>query len=165
MIGAHLPLWLDLLLKFVNFAVLAGAVIYFLRNPLKGYLGSRRQAVKEKIDEAERLLREAEGTKQAYEEKFAKLGAEIEAFRASVIEEVKNERKRIIDEAQALAGRIREQARLAYDQEMKEAMMKIQAEIADRTVSNAEEKVRSAFTKEDHDRLVEEFIQKVRSID
>ena len=78
--------------------------------------------------------------------------------------EMEKERTKILDEAQVLASRIREQARLAYEQEMKEAMAKVRAEVSDRTIKAAEATVRDMFRKEDHDRMVEEFIQNVRSV-
>jgi F-type H+-transporting ATPase subunit b len=163
-LGAHLPLWLKLTIQFINFAILAGVLIYALRKPLKGFLESRRAAIKEKIEESERLLKEAGEAKKAYEEKLSKLEAEIQTYRSSVLREVEQEKKKILDEAQALASRIREQAKLAYEQEMKETMAKVRTEIAERTVRAAEQRVRDMFKKEDHDQMVDEFIQKVRSI-
>ena len=80
------------------------------------------------------------------------------------MEDVERERTKILEEAHALASRIREQARLAYEQEMKEAMTKVRSEVAERTVKAAEESMRQAFKKEDHDRMVEEFIESVRSV-
>jgi len=163
-LGKDLPLWLQLFLQFINFAILVAALVYFLRKPLKGYLLKRHDTVKEKIEEADRLLRAAEEAKTKYEEKLSKLEGEIEAFRASALVEMEGERKKILDDARGLASRIREQARLAYEQEMKEALAKVRAEIAGRTITAAERKVRETFGQEDHDRMVEEFIQKVRSI-
>jgi len=163
-LGKDLPLWLQLFLQFINFAILVAALVYFLRKPLKEYLLKRHDAVKEKIEEADRLLREAEEAKKKYEERLSKLEGEIEAFRASALVEMEGERKKILDDARGLASRIREQARLAYEQEMKEALAKVRAEIAGRTIRAAERKVRETFRKKDHDRMVEEFIQKVRSI-
>jgi F-type H+-transporting ATPase subunit b len=163
-LGKDLPLWLQLLLQFVNFAILAGVLVYFLRKPLKTYLLHRRQTIKEKIEEADRRLREAEEAKNMYEERLSKLEVEVEAFRAKAFEEMEEERKKILDDARGLASRISEQARLAYEQEMKEAMAKVRAEITGRTIMAAERKMREMFRKEDHDRMVEEFIQKVRSI-
>jgi F-type H+-transporting ATPase subunit b len=138
--------------------------VWILKKPFKGYLIKRRQSVKERIDEAERLLKEAEETKAAYEKRLSALAAEIEAFRASAMADTEKERKKIIDEAQGLASRIREQARLAYEQELKDAMAKVRSEVSQRTIEAAEAAVRRTFKKEDHDRMVEEFIQNVRSI-
>src|SRR5208283_2739455 len=163
-LGKDLPLWLQLFLQFINFAILVAALVYFLRKPLKEYLLKRHDAVKEKIEEADRLLRAAEEAKTKYEEKLSKLEGEIEAFRASALVEMEREKKKILDDARGLGSRIREQARLAYEQEMKEALAKVRAEIAGRTITAAEQKVREMFGKKDHDLMVEEFIQKVRSI-
>ena len=163
-LGKDLPLWLQLFLQFINFAILVAALVYFLRKPLKEYLLKRHDAVKEKIEEADRLLREAEEAKKKYEERLSKLEGEIEAFRASALVEMEREKKKILDDARGLASRISEQARLAYEQEMKEALAKVRAEVAGRTIAAAERKVRETFRKKDHDRMVEEFIQKVRSI-
>ncbi len=163
-LGKDLPLWLQLLFQFINFAILVGVLVYFLKKPLKEYLLKRHDTVKEKIEEADRLLKEAEGAKKAYEEKLSGLEGEIEAFRASALAAMEGEKKKILDDARGLASRISEQARLAYEQEMKEAMAKVRAEIAGRTIAAAELKVRETFRKEDHDRMVGEFIQKVRSI-
>ncbi len=154
---------LSLLFKFVNFAVLVGILVKFGGKHLKNFLRQRHDAVKEKIERAERLLKEAGETKQLYEEKLSRLDAEIQSFRKGVIEEMEKERKKILEEAQAMAARIREQAQLAYGQEMKEALAQVRAEIAERTIKAAEQKVRQAFGKEDHERMVEEFITKVRS--
>ncbi len=149
---------------WINFAILVIVLVKFLTKPFKDYLKSRHDTVKEKISEAERLLKEAQGIKEAYEAKFSKVEADIEAFRRKVMEDLEKDKKRILDEAHALAGRIREQAKLAYDQELKDAMAKVQAKLVDSTLGTAEQKVRAAFKKEDHDLMVEEFIQKVRSI-
>ncbi len=163
-LGKDLPLWLQLFFQFINFAILVAALVYFLKKPLKEYLLRRHETVKEKIEEADRLLREAEEAKKVYEEKLSGLEGEIVAFRASALEEMEKEKKKILDDARGLASRISEQARLAYEQEMKEALAKVRAEIAGRTITAAEQKVREMFGKKDHDLMVEEFIQKVRSI-
>jgi len=152
------------LVQLVNFAILAGALIYFVKKPFKAYLLKRRETVKERIEEAERLLKEAQEVKSLYAEKLSKLPEEIEAFRALALKEAETERTKILAEAQELASRIREQARLAYEQEMKETLSRVRAEVVAHTIETAEEVVRERFTKEDHDRMVEDFITNVGSV-
>ena len=146
------------IVKLFNFAVMVAILVKFAGKPLKNALQSRRNAVKEKVDEADRLLKEAEALKKGYESKLGDLDSEIEAFRKKAMQEAEQEKTKIVDEAQALAERIRQQARLAYDQEMKDAMLAVQAQIARRTLQNAEAAVRQAFKKDDHDKMVDEFI-------
>lgn len=163
MLGEGLPVWLKLLIQFVNFAILLFLIVKFAKKPFKEFLQKRRDAVKEKLDEAEKVLREAAEARARYEEKLAGLSAEIDAFRASIVETMEKEKKKVLDEARGLAARIREQARLAYEQEMREAMEKVRAEVAAQTIEAAAARLREIFKKDDHDRMVEEFIRKVRS--
>jgi F-type H+-transporting ATPase subunit b len=150
------------LVKLLNFAVVLGILLKFAGKPVKDYLQNRHNAVKEKVDEADRLLREAEGLRKTYEAKLAKLDSEMEAFRRTAIQEAEQEKSRIVAEALALADRIRQQAQLAYDQEMKDAMTAVQAQIARRTLQTAEAAVRQIFKEEDHNKMVDEFIEKLR---
>jgi len=159
----HHPL-IAFLIQVVNFAILAWAIFHFVKKPFKAYLLKRHTLVKERIEEAERVLKEAQEVKALYAEKLSKLPEEIEAFRASALREAEAERTKILAEAEDLALRIREQARLAYEQEMKEALSRVRAEVASHTIKTAEEVVRERFTKEDHDLMVEEFIKNVGSV-
>jgi F-type H+-transporting ATPase subunit b len=77
---------------------------------------------------------------------------------------MEKEKKKVLDEASALAARISDQARLAYEQEMRETMARVRSEVVARTIKAAEEKVRGAFSKDEHDRMVEDFIKRVRSV-
>lgn len=149
------------LIQIINFAVLLFVIVKFAKKPFKEYLKNRRAAVKERIEEAERLLKEAQEVKALYAEKLSRLPEEIDAFRASALKEAEAERTKILAEAQELASRIREQARLAYEQELKEALQRVRAEVASHTIKTAEEVVRERFTKEDNDRMVEDFIRNV----
>ena len=152
------------LVQVVNFAVLLFIIVKFGKKPFKEYLKNRHETVKERIEEAERLLKEAQEVKALYTEKLEKLPGEIEAFRAQALKEAETERAKILAEAQELASRIREQARLAYEQEMKETLSRVRAEVVAHTIETAEEVVRERFTKEDHDRMVEDFITNVGSV-
>jgi len=153
-----------LLVQVVNFAILLAIIVKFAKKPFKEFLKKRHDTVKERLDEAERLLKEVAELKAHYVEKLSRLPEEIEAFRASALREAEAERTKILGEANELALRIKEQARLAYEQEMKEALSQVRAKIADRTIKAAEVAVRQRFTKEDHDRMVEAFIRNVRSV-
>ena len=155
---------LPLVFKVTNFGILVGVLFKYGSKPFKGYLQNRHAVVKQKVDEAGNLLKKAEEMKAAYEARLSGLDVEIEAFRKTALEEMEKEKKKILDETTAFAGRIREQATLAYEQEMREAVARIRADIASRTIAAAEKAVRETFSKEENDRLVEEFIQQVRRL-
>jgi len=152
----------SLLFKFINFAVMLGILVKFAAKPFKDFLRNRQAAIKEKVDEADRMLKEAGSLKGTYQEKLAQLDREIETFRTWAREEAEKEKAKILAEAHAMAGRIREQAQLAYDQELEDAMATVRAEIARRTMGAAEQTIRQIFKEEDHNKMVDEFIEKLR---
>jgi F-type H+-transporting ATPase subunit b len=156
--------WLSWVFKFFNFAVLLAIVVKFAGKPLKNYLVNRHKGVKERIEEAERLFQEAEAIKKEYEDRLAKLDEEIDAFKKVVIEETEKEKQKILEEARGLALKIKEQARLTYEQEIREAKGKIKEEIARLTVERAEKLIAERFNRSDNDKMVEEFIEKLRSL-
>lgn len=149
---------------YINFFVLLWLLLKFGGAALKQFVKGRHDEVKGKVETAERLIAESEQLKATYEQKLAGLDGEIEAFKQTAVAEIEREKNRILTEAQAMAGRIEEQARLAYEQEMKEALAKVRAEITRQTLELAEQRVKEEFKKEDHDRLVDEFIEKLRSL-
>lgn len=155
---------LQVVSPYINFIVLAWLLVKFGGPALKQFVKGRHDEVKEKVDTAERLISESEQLKATYEQKLAGLEGEIEAFKKLATAEIEKEKTRLFSEAQAMAARIQEQARLAYDQEMKEAFAKVRAEITRQTLELAEQRVKEEFKKEDHEKLVDEFIEKLRSL-
>lgn len=156
--------YLEVVSPYINFAILLWVLLKYGGAAIKQFVKNRHDEVKEKVDTAERLISESEQLKATYQQKIAGLDTEIEAFRQAAVAEIDKEKNRIISEAQAMAGRIEEQARLAYEQEMKEALAKVRAEITRQTLELAEQRVKEEFKKEDHDKLVDEFIEKLRSL-
>jgi len=163
MTGGPESIW-SWVFKFVNFFVLVGVLVKFAGKPLKDYLVNRHQTIKDKVEEAERSLREAEALRVEYEKKIAKLDEEVGAFKKAVIADAEKEKKKILDDAAKYASKIKEQARLTYEQEAKEVVDKIKEEIARQTIEKAEKIVMGKLTKDDHNRMVDEFIEKLRSM-
>ncbi|OPX97838.1 MAG: ATP synthase subunit b, sodium ion specific [Syntrophorhabdus sp. PtaB.Bin006] len=156
--------WLSWVFKIINFGVLVAILVKYAGKPLKDYLQTRSAAIRDKVEEGDRLFREAEALKKEYEARLARLDEEIGTFKKTILEETEKEKKKILDETAGFAARIREQAAITYEQEIREVKSKIKEEIARLTMEHAEKLVFDKFGQKDHDRLVEEFIEKLRSL-
>jgi F-type H+-transporting ATPase subunit b len=156
--------WLSWVFKFINFAVLIFVLVKYAGKPLKEYLVNRHHKAKEKVEEAEKLYSEAGNLKNEYEARLAHLDEEINAFKAKVMEETEKEKEKLLEEARSFAAKIQEQARLNYEQEMKEVKGRIREEIARLALEKAEKIVIEKLSRNDSDRMVEEFIEKLRSL-
>jgi len=132
--------------------------------PLKAYLSKRHDTVKTRLEETEKVLKDAQAIRAQYQERLDKLDGEIEVFKKQTMQEAEAEKKKIIEEAHAFAERIREQARLTAEQENKDMARRIKEEISRLTMEKAEQLITEKITQSDHDKLVEEFIVKLRSM-
>lgn len=163
MTGGGESLW-SIVFKFFNFAVLVAALVYFVGKPLKNFLANRHKTIKDKIEETQKALSEAEELRKRYQDRLAKLDDEIAAFKKQVLDDAEEEKKKIIDEAMKFSVKIKEQARLTAQQEQKEISRRIKGEIARLTVEEAEKLVKEKITKADHEKMVDDFIVKLRSL-
>jgi len=156
--------WLDWAFKIFNFAVLVAILVKFAGKPLMNFLRSRSAGVQAKLDETDRLYKEAEALRNEYQARLSKLDGEIEDFKKTVQEDTDKEKKKILTEATEFANRIREQANITYQQELREMTAKSKEEIAKLTMARAEKLIIEKYNAKDHEQIVDEFIEKLRSL-
>lgn len=156
--------WGDIFKQFVNFAILVGALVYFLRKPLSSFLKERSEMLRKSIDDAAGAREEAAAKLAAIEARVAGLAGEVSAMNRKMDAEAEEEANRIREAAQAEIERVRVQAQFAADQEVKKAREELRREAAALATSAAEEMVRKAMTPADQERLVRENIEKIREI-
>jgi F-type H+-transporting ATPase subunit b len=156
--------WGDILKQAVNFAILVGALVFFLKKPISSFLSDRSEQLRKSIEDAARAREEASAKLAAVEGRMARLGDEIAEMNRKMDAEAGDEARRIREAAQAEIERVRTQAQFAADQEVKKARMELRKEAADLATRAAEEIVKKAITPEDQERLARENIEKIRGI-
>lgn len=156
--------WGDILKQTVNFAILAGALVYFLRKPLSSFLKERSEILRKSIDDAARAREEAAAKLSAIETRMAGLSDEVAGMNRKMDAEAKEEANRFRDAAQSEIERIRVQTQVAADQEVKKARLELRREAAALATAAAEEIVRKTMTPEDRERLVRENIEKIGEV-
>ena len=157
-------MWWELAFKIFNFAVLATGLYIFVKKPLGAFLKKRQESIKQAIEEAESAKKEGEQLFHEYEARLKKLDQEIEGIRQTLIKEGERERERIITEAQQMAEKIKKQATLSAQQELKMVKLRLQEEMAAMTVQLAEDLLKKHLKPKDHERLVDDYIERVRSL-
>lgn len=153
----------DMMWRIVNFAILAIALFLTIRYlKIKDFFADRKKTIMAGLEEAKKAKEDAEKKVKEFELTFSSLDKRLEEICQEIREEGEIEKKRIIEEAIKMAGRIQEQARLAAEQEIKKAKEEIKGEIAKVAVEMAEEILRNEMTAADHERLIKEYLEKVR---
>ena len=90
---------------------------------------------------------------------MAHLEREVQSIHSSRRAEGEREKARLLEEAEALARKIKEDARFLAEQEVKIARQTIREEIATQAESAARELIQRNFTATDQGHLTEEFIR------
>jgi len=147
--------------RVMNFSVLAVALFLLLRKPVSQALDGRIKGIKEQLVELESKKKEAEKQLAAYNEKFALLEQEAEKLIEEYIRQGKEAKARILEEAQVAAEKLEEQAVRNIEHEFKQAKLKLQEEILEKTLVKAEEIIKSKINDQDQEKLVDEYLEKV----
>ena len=158
--GVHVP-WGEIIKQAINFLILAGVLVYFLRKPFSSFLKERSELLRKAIDDAAKARAEAAEKLAAIEARTAKLADEIAGMNAKMDVEAAAEARRLQETAAVEISRIRAQSEFTGEQEVKKAREELRREAALLSARAAEEIVRRTLSPEDQERLVRENIEKI----
>ncbi len=161
--GGGIP-WGEIAKQAINFAILVGVLVYFLRKPLSSFLKERAELMRKSIDDAANARAEAARKLEAVDARMAKLSDEIAALNARMDAESAAEAKALRETVSSEIERIRKQAEFTGEQEVKKARAELQKEASALSARAAEELVRKSLSPEDQARLVKENIEKIEGI-
>jgi len=150
----------DLVMRWVNFLILAAIIVKFGRRPLKNFLSGRKEEIAYE-------LRRLEEEKTALLQKVAEMHrqvedseARLEQVKERIIEQGRNRKQSIIDEAHRESRVLMESTKNLIDNRLRSAKQKLRAEITDLAVEKAIRRLPGQLTEEDHRKLVEKFIER-----
>lgn len=161
---AHEEGWTPVIAKTVNFAILAGVLVYFLKTPLSEYLSSRIVKVREDLVTAAETREAATRQLAEIQAKLAALPGELEALKARGAEEIAAERVRIQQAAEAERQRLLEHTRREIDTRFRVARRELVEHAASLAVAIASERIRTSITSDDQARLVERYTSQLNEV-
>jgi F-type H+-transporting ATPase subunit b len=158
MIEVKLPV---LIFQIVTFLIFVGAMYWALHKPVARLLQQRADKIKADMEAAEAGRIESEKLRTQYEERLREIDARAQealqkavrdgdASRAKMLEDARQETRRMIEEANG---------QLKADRE--KALREMRRDIADLAVLVAERVAKKIVDAGTHQRLVEEFTQEV----
>ncbi len=147
--------------RVMNFSVLAIGLFFILRKPVAQFFSSRIKGIEDQLSELEKKKKDAEKTLAEYTEKLTQLDKEGKKIVDDYIRQGNEAKERILKEAESAADKLKEQALRNIDYEINQAKLMLQAEVLEKAIVKAEEIIKNELTTEDHDRLVDEYLEKV----
>jgi F-type H+-transporting ATPase subunit b len=154
---------LEMVARFLNFAILAGTLFYLLRSPIATYLADRSRQIRSDLVNAAEMKRAAAAQIEEIDRRMQALPGELEALRAKGAQEIAAEETRIRTAAAAERDRLLEEARRDIALQAKIAERELVSHAADLAVAVATERIKNSITDDDQRRLVDRYVQQLRS--
>ena len=153
----------EFIFYLINFLILVGVLTKFLYKPFLNVMETRKQSIKDALDNAELTNRRADEKMQNYNKRIAR--AEEEG--REIIKEAKikadAQARQIIEDAQTEAGEIMSKAERTIEREREKAMEEMRQEIAALALLAAEKIVEHEIQRVGQEAIVDEVIRKARS--
>jgi len=153
--------WISLAKKTFNFVVLVALLWWLSAKKIKEFFVNRRAEIKESLEKAVDRKAEAEKKYREYSEKIDKASTEIDGIIEMIKAQGVSEKQKIIEDAEKTAKKMKEDAQARIEQEMKKATDQLKIQSVELSVKMAEEILKRSITKEDHQAMVKEYIDKV----
>ena len=136
----------------------------FVKKPLASFLSQRQEEVKNAIEQSARKKEEAEALLSEWQRKVDSLNQEVNELHQRIRNEGEAEQKKIVARAKEEGDRIRQQAGIIAEQELAKARAALKREMVDLSVELAEKLLKEAIKPQDQERLIQEYIGKVREL-
>ncbi|MBW2265789.1 MAG: F0F1 ATP synthase subunit B [Deltaproteobacteria bacterium] len=151
----------DLIWRIMNFVVLAGGLTFLLRKPVAKGLESRRQGIRDQLDDLEKRKQKAEKELSEYQQKLNQLDKEVEKIVAEYVKDGEALKAKIIEEAKASAEKLQRQAKKNIEHEFEKAKKELRAEMGAQAIVMAEELIKKNINDKDQERIIGEYLEKV----
>ena len=153
--GSDTPPYVAML---INFGILVAGYYLLGKKPIAAALQNRRDTISKDIDEANKMLGEAQARAKTYQVKLERLEEEVKTARAALVQAGEAERDRIVGDAEAKAERMRKDAEFLVDQELKQIRQDLWRETVEAAVGAAEELLKKRVTTADQERMAEDYL-------
>lgn len=153
----------EFIFYLINFLILMGVLTRFLYKPFLNVLATRKQSIKDALDNAELTNRRADEKMEQYSKRISKVEEESREIIRTAKIKADAQARDIIEDARKEAGDIITKAQQTIEKEKEKAMEDMKQEIAVLAVMAAEKIVEREIQRAGQEAIVEEVIRQARS--
>lgn len=146
----------------VNFLLLAGVGVYFLRKPIADTFRERALGIKHELTDSARKRDEAHQRHQELLARLERIQGEITKLEQEGEADAKRDEEKLVERARRESQRIAEQAERNIRDETTRARNELRREAVELAVKLAEGTLRSGVAHADHQALARDFLSSLR---
>lgn len=157
----HAPSITEVIFPALNFLIYAVIIVKFALPPVRSFLKTRRDEVVATMAQASAKKAAAQALVDEYKAKLAALDQQVRSLQATLRDEGERDKAKLVGEANAMAAKIKADASILADQEVKMARQKIREDMAIQAEATARALLQRNLSADDQNRLADEFIQSI----
>jgi F-type H+-transporting ATPase subunit b len=147
-----------LLAILINFGLLVGLYYTLGKKPIAEALRQRRITIGKDIEDAQKMLAEAEERAKKYQADLKNADVDAATTKTALVAAGKGEVEQLLEEAQEKAERMKRDAERLVEQEKKQVYDDLHRETVDLAVVQAMKVLEKAVTPEDHARFAQDLL-------
>jgi len=147
--------------RLVNFAIISAVLVYFLRKPTRDFFKSRTAEIERSLRESQEARDKALAALADVERKLRDLEGETKNLIAEAQTRGEKDKQALVAEGRKVAADIQAQVTSGIEIETAKAKADLAVEASLLAVDLAEGRIKSSINKQDHERIVKEYISKV----
>lgn len=149
----------DLVMRWLNFVIIAFVLFKFGRKPIKDFLANRREEIDYQIKKFEQQKQAAEEKVQEATEMLNDSIARFEKIKQRIVEDGEKKKQQIIEDARKESQMLIEATQRRIQNQINEAKNIIRSEIIDSAIALAEKKLPDEITAADEQKLIEHYME------
>jgi len=153
----------DLLMRWINFIILAVVIVKYGRKPLLQFLDNQKKVVTRSISKLEEKKKEAEALMVKSQNELDDSKERLARIKEKIIAEGQNRKEQLIAEAQNDARNMMASAKSKIEGQMRSAYTDIKAELVDMAADMATEKLPTIITAEDQQQWTLRWFESTQS--
>ena len=157
----HTPSITEVIFPALNFLIYLAIIVKFAFPPIRSYLKNRRDEVVATMTQASAKKAAAQALVAEYKAKLAALDQQVRSLQATLREEGERDKAKLLGDANTMAAKIKADASVLADQEVKMARQKIREDMAVQAEATARALLQRNLSADDQNRLADEFIQSI----
>ena len=147
--------------RILNFTILAVVLYKLSAKAIVNFFVGNRASIKNSLDEAVRAKEEAEKKLEEHSARLDKATAEIAGIADMIKAQGLAEKEKIIEEAKRTAEKVKEDSEARVEQEFKRALHQLRREATELSVTMAEEILAKNIQSDDHEKMVNDFLDRM----
>ena len=148
----------DLVMRWVNFAIIAVLLVKFTKTPIKNFLSDRKLQIEQKIEAYEQQKETLEQEIIENQNMLADSMIRFEKIKQTIIEEGERKKQQIIEDARQESSILLAATQHKIEHQIREARNAIRSEMIETAIALAEKRLPAEITAADEHKLTDLFL-------